>query len=854
MTSGNTLILSGLLEVKADKSELMNACKTMAEERGIPITFQDSLKKVLCYNGHVIILTEEGLVYYFRLYHSTTFDPNVPKAAETRQTVPNSASANTGNTFNLTENSLDKTSPVLGISQPCRMKYTQIQIHDSKVTDIAISPEYVGFLHEDRSLSFFKTLGGRDTQRDIYRETGSFVSLWSGTVMTACDEHDCLYSFDKTLTEFKFVKDMEEMHARNAKLRNKKKEEKRALPSGGSGTDENGKEEFVAPCAYFGDQIHMVKRVPYLVNNVKQCCAGTDFCVAVTQNGDMFSWGYNDYGQLGLGKNKTFVSEPSKIHLPFTSTLTGATPVAPASLPDGSPAPVQGEPRVDAHGQPVAPAAIQCTWKIKKVCCGIAHTLALTEDGVLISWGSNSYGQLGHGHRGPVLVPTVIQFFSGIQVLDIDAPPNSNLSVAITPLDVFVWGQGVGSLPRFYGAFLGRVPRSFALDDTINGTSRNANRAEAQILKTGIPTFPTGIGICECTTVDRKDDASRVYIMNASTHIKHGLAAEYSKQFPQKLAPYMTQDEFSGLISSLAKTIKECKSKQRRNRCCGVICCPCTFGGSCCCCFIKKHPPRLPVNHILTSASRRNVVFDIVEPSRGNSIIVATIRDPRFMLFKEQQTASTTGGDPSTNWSIVFAENTSGPTEAQHYQGAGGGKKKGKGKKAKKTKKEDSEMKESPQSTQQAQPAPNTSAPPPAPTDSGNVPPPPSMDNSSVPPPPPMGGDVPPPPPMGGNVPPPPPMGGDVPPPPPMGGDVPPPPPMGGDVPPPPPMGGDVPPPPPMGDSIPPPPAVNAAPPPPPMDDAPPPPPMDSIPAPPSDDVPPPPPMNDDLPPPPPDF
>ena len=75
----------------------------------------------------------------------------------------------------------------------------------------------------------------------------------------------------------------------------------------------------------------------------------------VLDSGEVFGWGYNGNGQLGLG-----------------NTINQLTPY-----------------RVSALNNFV----------VVKVACGYAHTLALTDEGHLYAWGANSYGQLGTGNK-----------------------------------------------------------------------------------------------------------------------------------------------------------------------------------------------------------------------------------------------------------------------------------------------------------------------------------------------------------------------------------------------------------------------------------------------------------------------
>lgn len=43
-----------------------------------------------------------------------------------------------------------------------------------------------------------------------------------------------------------------------------------------------------------------------------------------------------------------------------------------------------------------------------QIVCGYAHTLALTDEGLLYAWGANTYGQLGTGNKNNLLSPAHI--------------------------------------------------------------------------------------------------------------------------------------------------------------------------------------------------------------------------------------------------------------------------------------------------------------------------------------------------------------------------------------------------------------------------------------------------------------
>jgi alpha-tubulin suppressor-like RCC1 family protein len=80
---------------------------------------------------------------------------------------------------------------------------------------------------------------------------------------------------------------------------------------------------------------------------------GTDFTVALTSTGQVWTWGGNRYGQLGDGSSNPRLT-PHRVQLPGRA-------------------------------------------KVRGISVGSGHVLALSHDGPVFSWGRNSYGQLGDG-------------------------------------------------------------------------------------------------------------------------------------------------------------------------------------------------------------------------------------------------------------------------------------------------------------------------------------------------------------------------------------------------------------------------------------------------------------------------
>ena len=101
---------------------------------------------------------------------------------------------------------------------------------------------------------------------------------------------------------------------------------------------------------------------------------GWSFIMAMDTDGSLYTWGYNNYGQLGNG------------------TATGVystTYAAPARVPD--------------------PKDTSKAFKATQVSAGANHALAIGQDGALWAWGYNDLGQLGDGSTTRRPTPQQIQ-------------------------------------------------------------------------------------------------------------------------------------------------------------------------------------------------------------------------------------------------------------------------------------------------------------------------------------------------------------------------------------------------------------------------------------------------------------
>ena len=117
----------------------------------------------------------------------------------------------------------------------------------------------------------------------------------------------------------------------------------------------------------------------------------------IDENGSLYMWGRNDYGQLGNG-TKEDSSVPIKIMENVKSVSLGEYHSA-AITEDGS-LYMWGDNEYGQLGNGTykdSSTPIKIMDNVKSVSLGACHSAAITEDGSLYMWGGNSDGQLGNG-------------------------------------------------------------------------------------------------------------------------------------------------------------------------------------------------------------------------------------------------------------------------------------------------------------------------------------------------------------------------------------------------------------------------------------------------------------------------
>ncbi|CEM01775.1 unnamed protein product [Vitrella brassicaformis CCMP3155] len=132
---------------------------------------------------------------------------------------------------------------------------------------------------------------------------------------------------------------------------------------------------------------------------VKQVAAGQLFSAAVTTDGRLFTWGSDDYGQLGHGQE----------------SRRGLTP----KLVRGA---LQGK-------------------RVSAVSCGAYHIGAITEEGEVYVWGYGRDGETGHGEKSDIHIPAQVEALKGQRAVSISCG-GGHTAVTTADGSLYMFGRG----------------------------------------------------------------------------------------------------------------------------------------------------------------------------------------------------------------------------------------------------------------------------------------------------------------------------------------------------------------------------------------------------------------------------
>ncbi|EOD32345.1 hypothetical protein EMIHUDRAFT_631926 [Emiliania huxleyi CCMP1516] len=200
-----------------------------------------------------------------------------------------------------------------------------------------------------------------------------------------------------------------------------------------------------------GDQQHQLlpkKIEAFAGQRIVAVSAGSDHSLALTADGALWSWGYGAFGRLGHGNEQRQLL-PKKIEAFAGQRVVAASAGYAHSLAltaDGAVwswgyGTLGRLGHGDNHDQ-LEPKEVEALAgrRAVAVSAGMSHSLAITADGAVWSWGDGDDGRLGHGDEQRQLLPKKVEAFAGQRVA-VSAGEDHILALTADGA-VFTWGAG----------------------------------------------------------------------------------------------------------------------------------------------------------------------------------------------------------------------------------------------------------------------------------------------------------------------------------------------------------------------------------------------------------------------------
>ena len=177
--------------------------------------------------------------------------------------------------------------------------------------------------------------------------------------------------------------------------------------------------------------------------------AGEHHGLALTADGAAWSWGYGHYGRLGHGDEQRQLL-PKKIEAWSGRRVVAVSAGVDHSLAIAANGAVWSWGRGDngqlGHGDEedrLLPKKVEALagQRVVAVSAGWLHSLVLTANGAVWSWGNGGWGQLGHGNYEDQLLPKKIEAFAGQRVVAVSAGSGQTFA---TTADGSFWSCGDG--------------------------------------------------------------------------------------------------------------------------------------------------------------------------------------------------------------------------------------------------------------------------------------------------------------------------------------------------------------------------------------------------------------------------
>uniref|UniRef100_A0A8C3U6H3 HECT-type E3 ubiquitin transferase n=1 Tax=Catharus ustulatus TaxID=91951 RepID=A0A8C3U6H3_CATUS len=184
---------------------------------------------------------------------------------------------------------------------------------------------------------------------------------------------------------------------------------------------------------------------------IVQVACGYYHSLALSKGSEVFSWGQNKYGQLGLGYEYKKQTSPQMIKsllgIPFAQIAAGGAHSFVLTLSGaifGWGRNKFGQLGLNDDNDRYVPTLLKSlrSQKVVHICCGEDHTAALTKEGGVFTFGAGGYGQLGHNSTSHEINPRKVFELMGSVVTQITC--GRQHTTAFVPSSGRIYSFGLG--------------------------------------------------------------------------------------------------------------------------------------------------------------------------------------------------------------------------------------------------------------------------------------------------------------------------------------------------------------------------------------------------------------------------